>query len=45
MDYYNYILQNQELDSSFSLFTLNDSEGNLQFDEIQVGDNGYVRES
>jgi len=41
----NYILQNQELDSSFSLFTLNDSEGNLQFDEIQVGDNGYVRES
>ena len=40
----NYILQNQELDSSFSLFTLNDSEGTLQFDEIQVGENGYVRE-
>ena len=40
----NYILQNQELDSSFSLFTLNDSEGILQFDDIQVGENGYVRE-
>ncbi|MFA6195315.1 MAG: hypothetical protein WC656_01570 [Sulfurimonas sp.] len=39
----NYILQNQELDSSFNLFTMNDSEGILQFDEIQVGD-GYVRE-
>jgi hypothetical protein len=39
----NYILQNQELDASFNLFTLNDSEGTLQFDEIQVGD-GYVRE-
>lgn len=38
----NYILQNQELDSSFNLFTLNDSEGTLQFDEIQVGDT-YVR--
>lgn len=38
----NYILQNQELDSSFNLFTLNDSEGTLQFDEIQVGD-AYVR--
>ncbi len=40
----NYILQNQELDSSFSLFTLNDSEGILQFDDIQVGENSYVRE-
>jgi len=40
----NYILQNQEQDESFSLFTLNDSEGSLQFDEIQVGD-GCVQES
>ena len=40
----NDILQNQEQDASFSLFTLNDTEGSLQFDEIQVGD-GYVRES
>ena len=39
----NYILHNQELDTSFNLFTLNDSEGTLQFDEIHVGD-GYVRE-
>jgi len=39
----NHILQHQELDTSFNLFTLNDSEGTLQFDEIQVGD-GYVRE-
>lgn len=39
----NYILQNQEQDASFSLFTLNDFEGSLQFDEIQVGD-GYVQE-
>lgn len=39
----NYILHNQELDASFNLFTLNDSEGILQFDEIHVGD-GYVRE-
>lgn len=39
----NYILHNQELDASFNLFTLNDSEGTLQFDEINVGD-GYVRE-
>lgn len=39
----NYILENQELDASFNLFTLNDTEGTLQFDEIQVGD-GYVRE-
>lgn len=40
----NYILQHQEMDSSFNLFTLNDAEGTLQFDEILVGD-GYVRES
>lgn len=39
----NYILENQELDASFNLFTLNDSEGTLQFDEIQIED-GYVRE-
>ncbi len=39
----NHILQNQELDTSFNLFTLNDFEGTLQFDEIQVGDR-YVRE-
>lgn len=40
----NYILQHQEMDSSFNLFTLNDAEGTLQFDEILVGD-GYVQES
>ena len=40
----NYVLQNQELDASFNLFTLNDFEGTLQFDEIQIGENGYVRE-
>lgn len=40
----NYILQNQELDNSFNLFELNDTEGTLQFNEIQV-EGGYVRES
>lgn len=39
----NHILKYQELDTFFNLFTLNDSEGTLQFDEIQVGDS-YVRE-
>ncbi len=40
----NYILQNQEIDNSFNLFELNDTEGTLQFNEIQV-EGGYVRES
>ena len=40
----NYILQNQELDNSFNLFELNDTEGTLQFNEIQV-EGDYVRES
>lgn len=40
----NYILKNQEIDSSFNLFNLNDSEVTLQYDEIQVGDD-CVRES
>ena len=43
----NYILEHQDLeqDISFNLFTLNDSEGTIQSDEIQVGENSYVRES
>ncbi len=40
----NYILQNQDSDLSFNLFTLNDTEGTLQFDEIQIGGDGYVQE-
>jgi hypothetical protein len=40
----NYILNKQEFDTTFNLFTLNDSEGTLQFDEIQIGDDSYVRE-
>lgn len=40
----NYILQTQELDNTFNLFELNDSEGTLQFNEIQV-EGGHVRES
>lgn len=40
----NYILENEEMDSTFKLFTLNDKEGTLQFDEIEIG-NGYVQES
>jgi hypothetical protein len=39
-----YILQTQELDNAFNLFELNDTDGTLQFNEIQVG-GGYVRES
>lgn len=40
----NYILQTQELDNTFNLFELNDTEGTLQFNEIQV-EGGYVQES
>jgi len=40
----NYILQNQDSDSTFKLFTLNDSEGTLQFNEIQIRDDNYVCE-
>ncbi|MDD3645217.1 MAG: ATP-binding protein [Bacteroidales bacterium] len=40
----NCILESQELDNTFNLFELNDAEGTLQFNEIQV-ENGYVRES
>ena len=40
----NFILQNQEEDSGFNLFTLNDSEGTLQFDEILIRDDAYVCE-
>jgi|GEM_PF-1207747 len=39
----NYILQNLEHDATFNLFSLNNSEGTLQFDEIQI-EAGYVRE-
>lgn len=40
----NAILQTQDFDNSFNLFELNDVEGTLQFNEIQI-ENGYVRES
>jgi hypothetical protein len=40
----NYILENEDRESSFNLFTLNDKEGTLQFDEIEIG-NRYVQES
>lgn len=40
----NYILQEEEMEDRFNLFTLNDKEGILQFDEIEIG-NDYVRES
>ncbi|MDD3645127.1 MAG: hypothetical protein PHR19_06320 [Bacteroidales bacterium] len=40
----NCILESQDLDNTFNLFELNDAEGTLQFNEIQV-ENGYVRES
>ena len=40
----NYILQIEDLDETFNLFTLNDKEGTLQFDEIEIG-NGHVYES
>ena len=40
----NYILQNQDSDSTFKLFILNDSEGTLQFNEIQIRDDNYVCE-
>jgi len=39
----NYILENEEMDSSFNIFNLNDKEGTLQIDEIEIG-NGYVKE-
>lgn len=40
----NYILENQEQDTSFNIFSLNDTEGILQFDEIHIGEDGNVRE-
>ncbi len=40
----NYILQTEELDGSFNLFSLNDTEGTLNFNEFQI-ENGNVRES
>lgn len=40
----NYMLQTQEPDNIFNLFMLNDTEGTLQFNEIQV-EGVYVRES
>ena len=41
----NYLLKNQNSEESFfNLFTLNDNEGTLQFNEIQVAEDGYVYE-
>lgn len=40
----NHILNEEELDETFNLFTLNDKEGTLQFNEIEIG-NGNVYES
>lgn len=41
----NHILKNQMADESyFNLFRLNDKEGTLQFNEIQVEKDGYVHE-
>jgi len=41
----NYLLKNQDLEESFfNLFTLNDKEGTLQFNEILVEGDGYVYE-
>jgi len=41
----NYLLKNQDLEESFfNLFTLNDKEGTLQFNEILVEGDGYVCE-
>ena len=40
----NHILNKEELDETFNLFTLNDKEGTLQFNEIEIG-NGNVYES
>ena len=39
----NYLLKNQEQEEAFSLFTLDDDKGTLEFKEIQV-ENDYVRE-
>jgi hypothetical protein len=40
----NHILNEEDLDETFNLFTLNDKEGTLQFNEIEIG-NGNVYES
>lgn len=40
----NHILSEEEIDETFNLFTLNDKEGTLQFNEIEIG-NGNVYES
>ncbi|CAM3936356.1 hypothetical protein [Arcobacter cloacae] len=40
----NHILSEVEVDETFNLFTLNDKEGTLQFNEIEIG-NGNVYES
>jgi len=40
----NHILNEEDLDETFNLFTLNEKEGTLQFNEIEIG-NGNVYES
>ncbi len=40
----NHILNEEEIDETFNLFILNDKEGTLQFNEIEIG-NGNVYES
>jgi hypothetical protein len=40
----NHILNEEEIDQTFNLFILNDKEGTLQFNEIEIG-NGNVYES